>query len=451
MNYELKYLKYKSKYLALKSEIYKIQTGGWTVQNVLAGSNSIRIDNLPRGTNSQNLFSFLKSRGIPLSTIGIRVPGTTSDFLINFPNNTIANANYRNVINALIRPTPFNPALAPVFVPVLVPRPGPAPAPVFVPVPRPGPAPPPFFVPVPRPAPAPVFVPVPRPGPAPAPRPAPAAPIFVQPWPTASRLLFIALPIEEVSDIGIELKSRITQVLGSNPFKNGIGNVGKLDSPHVSLLTIHIKIGSGIDTYLSNPRNLASFTNDVKNLFVTNFSLSSAAPIQLHSPLGVYQQFGKWIARIYDDPAYLTNVKSNNFEPFRKDVGYNLLSQINRFLQTNFTTIINTQKALPQHSGPAGQPVNTFTHYSIRPNAYPNSEMCISSYSTNWQPHVSLTKTNDPTFVPRFRAATSGRAMSYINLWKYGIAKQIPGVGSKSGSITYIYCTYNKNYVYKNL
>ena len=65
-------------------------------------------------------------------------------------------------------------------------------------------------------------------------------PQIIKPWPRESKLLFIALPIAQLSKLGKEIERRFSNIGRKNPFHN-YGAVGKsLYTPHISLIQIYI-------------------------------------------------------------------------------------------------------------------------------------------------------------------------------------------------------------------
>ena len=144
MNFENKYLKYKNKYLELKKLV-----GGFYIVPIKPSSNSIRINDLPIGTILQHLEAFLKSKGIPISSQGAKLPSKTNDFIINFKDNATAIGNLNKVDTELKQ---YNPSIVITMPPIVS--------------------------------------------------------LFTQPWVRTSKLLFIALPIEQNSEIGQEIDLR---------------------------------------------------------------------------------------------------------------------------------------------------------------------------------------------------------------------------------------------------
>jgi len=218
MDFKKKYLKYKKKYLELKNQI-----GGWFVLPVSAGKNTIRINGLPTGTTLVHLEAFLKSKSVPISiNPGMQIG---NDFLINFKDNATAVASHKLVVSALAGPPPYNPGI------LIAP-------------------------------------------------PAIAPPAFLRPWSVDSKLLFIALPIAQSSELGKEIDFRVTRVTGTSPFNN-FGQVEKLISPHISLLSINIPIGSKLDLLLSKKTFFKSFVVIITLIFRASFDVATPNPVHI--------------------------------------------------------------------------------------------------------------------------------------------------------------------------
>lgn len=258
-----------------------------------------------------------------------------------------------------------------------------------------------------------------------------------QPWDTASNTLLIALPIARYSEIGKELDARSSSVLGHTPFD-------KIDAtfkyPHITLLQIHIKSNSDVDKLLSIPKNFTDFTNAINILFVETFRLNdlSSTP-QLHSILGNYQQLGDWIARVYDDPVFLKKVISENYNSFLEELIKKIFKALNK--------TVTTSKRQPFFN--ASTKDQPFTYCSSNGA----EQFAISSFYTdsNWTPHISIEKSNDASLIQKFMQSSTGKPISYVNLWKDTVSKNIKGIGEKKGSISHIYYKYRNNHNYNFL
>lgn len=251
-----------------------------------------------------------------------------------------------------------------------------------------------------------------------------------------SKKLFIAVTIAKKSFLGKELDSRIlgmTSDPNKSPFPTNISNgIG----PHITLLEMYIPGGSLLDIFLSDTTNFTSFVRQVKNIFIHNFTLNL---LQLHSKKDNYKKFGQWITRVFDDnPEY--EIIKTYYHNFRKEINYYLLSKItNNLTNSNFTSIIRTQPKLNIQDNN----IQSFTHYSIKPNSYPNSENATSSFYTEWIPHISIANSTDPNFIENFKKAAKMH-FSFINLWSISSKKRITMLNKDcNGDLEYIYCSYD--------
>jgi hypothetical protein len=281
-----------------------------------------------------------------------------------------------------------------------------------------------------------------RPPVVPNPGPKPNQGQFTMPWNQSSNVLYIALPIDINSHLGKEIDTRIRIVSGSSPFGP---TSGIIKTPHVSLLSIFIKNGSILDNFLKNQSNFNSLAQNITASFKNNIVTNS---LQLHSDKGHYEILGKWLTRAFDDTIYLQILK-NHYIDFKKNVNYLLLNNVKNFPVAQFTNFINTQQNINPHQIANNSPPQTFTHYSINPNTFPNSETAISSFFTdNFLPHISLMFSTDPKNIPRIQAAGLRNGiqhpMSYLNLWGSQDKKNVPGVAAPmNGSISHVYVAYD--------
>lgn len=408
MDFKNKYLKYKIKYLELKNQI----GGELQVKPMRLNSKSIKINFLPPGTTLEHLIKFLQSCNIPV--VGGHHYLPTMNFVINFLDYDTANLNHDHVIIALTNPTPYNPyKLLPLNV---------APS---------------------------AKASVPK-----------ARPDYTRPWDSDSKILYIALPIAQKSDIGKEIHSRFCKMGVPSPFTNFTTST-RLTSPHISLFQLYIPTDSNLDELLSNPENFANIASIITDLFKDTFRINESESLQLHSQLGDYKMLSSWLARTYVDDKYLPKVVEHNYTPFRVQLRHILLKNLHDFPPGQFTSKITEEveeveevvQAVHYASGSRHIP---FTHYSRSPHRYPSSEMAIPSYYIeSWTPHISLSligkDTNPEDFITKIKDAATN-AMSYINLWPVDKKKTIPEIRqNRQGSLEYIYCTYGKNFIYKKI
>ena len=410
MDFKNKYLKYKIKYLELKNQI----GGQLRVESIRPHSNSIQISNLPIGTTLTHLEDFLRMQGIPIGNHGLHLNnGKGTDFLINFTDNLTAVQQHHNVTIALTHYDPNTPipdgmgAVAKAQPPV-------APMPLFP------------------------MGAVPK-----------AQPDFTRPWENESKILYIALPIAQSSQIGTEIETRFRNMKEKSPFTNFDTRI-KLTCPHISLFQLYIPSGSDLDDLLSNQEFFFdNIANTIKKLFIKTFKIDDSDSLQLHSELGDYKMLGSWIARTYVDKMYLPQVVNNNYTPFRDQLGHILLGNLQSFPLDQFTSKIKKEVKQADHYK-SGSKELPFTHYSMSPNMYPKSEMAVPSYySESWTPHISLIGNHsDPTdFITNFQNAAK-KPMSFINLWSVHKIKMISEIGEQHGSLEYIYCSYGKQFIY---
>jgi len=383
-------------------------TKGWKVLPVLKDSNSIRINDLPKGTTSDHLEIFLKNKGIPIAS-----PGTSKKnyFLINFIDNATAKSNVGPVIRALSGPPPL-PSYDPMVS--IISAPAPVPASSVKP------------------------------------------PNFLQPWPNPSKLLFIALPIAKTSELGDQIDYRVKVVTTKSPFEND--QTKTLKNPHITLLSIYIPTGSWIDKILSNKDIFPQFVKFLRSTFINFFKIEDVKPYQLHSQYNNYKNFNKWIIRAFDDTDYKESIET--FKNFREFITYSLLTNGMKFDISKINELIKVESDFKPFFAPSNLSPPTFTHYSIKPRTYPYSDLAISSWYINWIPHISLYKieSGHDKFIEEIKKVAK-KPMSFINLWKVDQQKTITISKDNDkkflGSLEYIYCSYgsgaDQQFVYEKL
>jgi hypothetical protein len=267
---------------------------------------------------------------------------------------------------------------------------------------------------------------------------------YFQPWRKNSYILNISLLIDENSNIGQVIKTRTESVIGINPFdptKPGY-------SPHITLLKLYVKEGTDIDKNLisiddrENYKSFQNLTTYIKQYFdknLLNYSLDSKA--------GNYDVFGSFVVRKYTDSKNIITIQAQHTK-FINDIITLLIS--NPIVESN----------VKFKSGPINSPDGTskthlfLTHY-IQQNPYKDdkkypppksshSDLAIdSNYSSNWIPHVSLTKfknTDNPSVIilQYQNQSFATDPMNPINLWSS--SKNIKGI---SGSINGLYISYS--------
>jgi hypothetical protein len=261
-------------------------------------------------------------------------------------------------------------------------------------------------------------------------------PQIIMPWglENESKLLFIALPISEKSQIGSEIYKQLG--LESNQQQTSI-----LSSPHITLFTAYIKKDSNLDILLHNSFNFNRLVRIIKNKFKELFNVDNKKAIhQLHSPHDSYKQLNHWVARMYDDDKY------------------NQLSTT-RSLQSKFIEAVKQLLLGDTITSEMKEPDYIPSDMKdVKPFTFLNSEMAISPYyiGADWEPHISLKKlynTDDMTdTINKIKDNSSGQHMGWLNLWKVGIPKFNPTIQkSLDGSLENIFISYGKFSSYERL
>ena len=292
---------------------------------------------------------------------------------------------------------------------------------------------------------------------------------FSKPWKVDSNILYVALPIDRLSQIGIEIDRRIriinanAQVPAGNPFNNIFSpffnqnrrydpsNIAVGGIPHITLLTLYIPNESVYDKYLTG--NLQKFSNEIHESFMRIFNIRDVnQPIQLRSN-GTYGKFGKFIAKNFDDIAYINRFKIL-YDNFIKNIVYKLLNKIRPFRENEFDTKIRVEENIIPYQKKNKDSLEDFIHYSFHPKFYPNSEIAISSFQkTNWKPHISLLRTTavnetDPIYIAQRDSIeaqnTIGQNIDFFNMWNEGLDKPVNGINQR-GSISDIQVEYGRN------
>jgi hypothetical protein len=293
--------------------------------------------------------------------------------------------------------------------------------------------------------------------------------IFSKPWKVDSNILYVALPIDRLSQIGAEIDRRIriinanAQVPAGNP-NNKIfspffnpkqrfdpSNIAVSGIPHITLLTLYIPIDSDYDKYLTS--NLQKFSNEIHSSFMSILNISNLnQPIQLHSN-GTYGKLGKFIAKNFDDITYINRFKGL-YDNFIKNIVYKLLDKIRPFQVNDFDTKIRIEENIKPYEKKTQDSPEEFIHYSFYPKFYPNSEIAISSFQkTNWKPHISLLKTTavneaDPIYIAQRNSIeaqnTIGQNIDFFNMCSYNTQKLVNGINQR-GSISEIQVEYGRN------
>ena len=465
--YRDKYLKYKKKYIELKNQI-----GGFEIMDIKDGSNSIKINKLPNGTILDNLVAFLKNKGVNKFNTGlIGYKHSDTSFSINFESNSVAVSQKTKIERALKLPeadsaikgkitittapvskiaapvskiaapvskttAPVSKTTAPVSKEIvalktLVDASGDEAAKKALATLM-------KSVAVPTKASDRATV-IPR-------------SLYAKPWDFNAKKIFIAVVIDPDSQLGKVLNDRYNELFRKlnedlkkvgkseirvEPLFKPINDKDKLTNPHITLLSFFFPEGGDIDKFLSVPANFEKLCEYVNTYFKDNFTDKKA---QLHSEVDNYTQLTKFVARKFDNEPYLKNVKDNSFTPFKNSI----LSLFKKFNKVE-------ENILPVAS--PVDPPETFTHYSLPSKGYPESGLAIGSFSSNWLPHMSIVKTTDTglnttEIIKRFKLASTGPPMSWLNLWPYNtsFAGLIPGKPTQNvyGSISHLHITLNQ-------
>jgi hypothetical protein len=249
---------------------------------------------------------------------------------------------------------------------------------------------------------------------------------IIKPWNANSNLLYIALVISKTSEVGLEIETRTFIVSKKSAFISY--GLGKLISPHISLLQIYIKENDCLDLYLKT--KLQDIGTKVMQIYLDTFT-----NITIHSSYGEYAILGKFLTRNYNDNdpnRQLLDKAKKAQTDFRNKLNNYIFEEILKEQLTNIGTFKPFQ-------GGSGQ---MFEHYCKKSQTYPDSILAEGTYFTDdWNPHVSLFRTIDKEtidkeLVQKFKNAAGSRNMSYINLWgKQGT--------SLPPSLSYIYVSYD--------
>jgi hypothetical protein len=144
----------------------------------------------------------------------------------------------------------------------------------------------------------------------------------IDPWEPIhkSKLLFFALEVSKDSYLGKELFTRSKKTaddfnkLNNLVEKNKIKSIqfretnSKYASPHITLCSINIRVGSYLDKELED--KFIKFVDDIFKIF--NETLKDTS---IHSEMGEYEVLGNWISRVYNNTKLGNNFidKQKNF------------------------------------------------------------------------------------------------------------------------------------------
>lgn len=258
--------------------------------------------------------------------------------------------------------------------------------------------------------------------------------IYFQPWGRNNYILYISLLIDENSNIGQAIKARTESITNVNPFDPLDPN----HSPHISLLKLYVKEGTELDNLLINKFDQDYLDFPKKAYIIKNSFDNNLLNYSLDSKSGNYDTFGNFIVRKYNDSKNISTIQIQHYK-FICDI-------ITQFMPNFFT-----EENIKYMSGPSDTNV-LLTHYiqqkynktKYTPK-YTHSDIAVDSfYSSNWIPHISLTKFNPISENPYNlilnyqKQSFSTNPLNPVNLWSS--SKQIKGV---FGSINQIYISYS--------
>ena len=284
---------------------------------------------------------------------------------------------------------------------------------------------------------------------------------YYEPWATKnSKSLFVALVISPKTQVGTEIYRRLNtmRLVGQNdkqmystynPRTNTYRPSGFLLDPHLTLFSLAIPEKGTIDTMLKSNLNL--IVDDIKTIYNTDMAESAK---QLYSAMGNYAQMGDWITRNYtDDDRRINQFSKTNFSDFLRNVKQTIFSYERIKEKDIVESTDHDHKRAP--SIPKAK-IPKFTHiYSAHgaPDTE-NSYMAISSFTTDFKPHISIANVNKlegmnvDTFIDNFKKASPvppspGTALSFLNLWSDSTTH-----GKFPGNISHIYVSYDKQHIY---
>lgn len=233
----------------------------------------------------------------------------------------------------------------------------------------------------------------------------------IKPWRNKdSNILYIALVIDENSGIGNVIK----QIANHLPFQTKFELNDKLTSPHITLLQLYIPDNSLIDKKILN--HLNSYAKIFNKIFNDH--------IKSRLKANTFQILGDFITLIINT----TQIIKSSHRNFYIDIIKYIFDKI---LSTDTSKIIETYK-ITRKTPPE---IEGFTHYSITGKApIDESEMCLSSYDTYWEPYISVLKSKDSSKRDALNADLGGNT--------YDI---------KLSEFNYFYVGYKNNNIYRRL
>jgi hypothetical protein len=402
MNYFDKYLKYKAKYLELKKQI-----GGITSTKIkTSGKNFVTVEGLPRGAMAYGtlLEKFIKSKNRDVKSIYCPNEQTC---LINFDNVEIANKNLEN-IRFLINKFDLSLAMASgVSSDIVSASAADSGVKLRTITPK----------------------------------------KYYEPWVDRdSKSLFIGLVISPKTQVGKEIYRRLeelnmTKRTGIYSRYDKVSKIyrpdGFLVDPHLTLCTLLVPEGKILDMVIQ--REWKSIVEKIQKIVHSKIFSKRK---QLYSKLGNYKVMGSWVVRDYTD--YDERIGEAQFN--KRDFDDLLSSIVNEILTTGRIALETTHAIQDVRYAVAAIPeksvVPTFTHICRNGLDNRDSYVAISSYTTDFKPHISIANVNkiDSSFIEEFKKAADSRgasAISFLNLWSDSEMKD-----RFYGNISHIYISY---------
>lgn len=283
---------------------------------------------------------------------------------------------------------------------------------------------------------------------------------YYEPWATKnSKSLFVALVISPKTQVGKEIYRRLNtmRLVGQNDKQiystynsrtNTYRPSGFLLDPHLTLFSLAIPENGSLDALFKSDLN--SIVDDIKIMYNTDIAKPAK---QLYSAMGNYGQMGNWITRNYIDyDPRINQFSGTNFSNFLGNVKQMIFSYELIKKKDVVESMDHDYKRAP--SIPKAK-IPKFTHiYSAygAPNTE-NSYMAISSFTTDFKPHISIANVNKlegmnvDTFIDNFKKASAfpspGSSLSFLNLWSDSTTH-----GKFPGNISHIYVSYDKQHIY---
>jgi hypothetical protein len=284
---------------------------------------------------------------------------------------------------------------------------------------------------------------------------------YDEPWATKnSTRLFIGLILSpERENIGGYLKDIVdSSIVSFDPeyrlYPNYNGRIytpiyneeHKNIDPHVSLFTLTLPLGGVIYNFLNNEINFYRFKEFIKDKYNKYIKYQYLA-----SEKGYCQDFGNWIAIDYSYNIGGRTFTKERFDFFLNNFWIDFL-KFCEFSESQIKETIIIQEQPPQRESiDTSKKPQTFTHYTN--SDVENSFLAISSFTTDFKPHVSIIKKSERLDSEMFKAifnskvdetTKAGKPIDGINLWS---TRTYNGIGV-NGSISHLYVSFYKRHEY---